>query len=93
MAASVTQDELLETTLAKTQKATETAEIEIGRLRDELGQSSDQETSVRVQARKALKDGHEKLQEEVTVHKRTLEALTKHVNTEAHAERRYWSCG
>ena len=55
------QDELrnLETTLAKTQKATETAEIEIGRLRDELGQSSDQETSVRVQARKALKDVHD----------------------------------
>ena len=30
----------------------------------------------------------EKLQEEVTAHKRTLDALTKHVNTEAHTEQK-----
>ena len=48
--ASVTQDELrnLETSLAKTHKAAETDEIEVGRFRDELRQSSDRETSIRV---------------------------------------------
>ena len=45
----------LEATLAKTQKAAETAETEIGRLRDELRQSSDRETNVRAQARKVVK--------------------------------------
>ena len=40
------------------------------------------------QARKALKEVQEKLQEEVTAHKHTLDALTKHVNTEAHAEQK-----
>ena len=43
---------------------------------------------MRAQARKALKEAREKLQEEVTAHKRTLDALTKHVNTEAHAEQK-----
>ena len=57
-AASITQEELrnLETALAKTQKAAETTEIEVGRLRDELRQSSDRETSIRAQAHKALKE-------------------------------------
>ena len=79
------QNELrnLEIALAKTQKATET---EVGRLRDELRQCSDRETSVRAQARKALKEAQEKLQEEVTAHKRTMESLTKHINTEAHSK-------
>ena len=51
--ASVTQDELcnLETALPNTQKA---AETEVGRLRDELRQFSDQETSIRAQSRNAL---------------------------------------
>ena len=66
------------------------AEMEIGRLRDELRQSSDRETNVRAQARKAVKDAQEKLQAEVTAHKRTLESLTKsltkHIDTKAHAE-------
>ena len=59
---TVTQDELrnLETALAKAQKAAKTAEIDVRRLQDELRQSSDQETSVRAQARKAPKDAHEK---------------------------------
>ena len=48
----------LEAALAKTQKA---AETEIGRLRDELRQSSDRETNVRAQARKAVKEAQEKL--------------------------------
>ena len=88
LTASNTQDELrnLETALAKTQKVAETAETEVGRLRDELRQSSNRETSVRAQARKALKEAQEKLQEEVTTYKRTMEALTKHINTEAHAK-------
>ena len=43
---------------------------------------------MRAQARKALKEAQEKLQEEVTAHKRTMEALTKHINTEAHAEQK-----
>ena len=60
----------------------------MGRLRDELRQSSDQETSVRAQARKALKEAQEKLQKEVTAHKRTLVSLTKHIDTEAHAEQK-----
>ena len=38
--------------------------------------------------RKALKEAQEKLQEEVAVHKRTCEFLTKHINTEAHAEQK-----
>ena len=76
----------LEAALAKTQKAAETAETEIGRLRDELRQSSDRETNVRAQARKAVKEAQEKLQAEVTAHKRTMEFLTKHIDTEAHAE-------
>ena len=82
LTASNTQDELrnLETALAKTQKA---AKKELGKLQDELRQSSDWETSVRVQAWKALKEAQEKLQEQVTAHKRTLEALTKHINMEA----------
>ena len=86
--ASKPSEELLklEATLAKTQKATETAEMEIGQLRDELRQSSDRETNVRAQARKAVKDAQEKLQDEVTTHKRTMESLTKHIDTEAHAE-------
>ena len=78
----------MEIALAKTQKAAETAEIEVGRLRDELWQSSDRETSIRAQARKALKETQEKLQEEVTAHRRTLESLTKHIDTEAHAEQK-----
>ena len=40
------------------------------------------------QARKVLKDVQEKLQEEVTAQKRTLDALTKHVNTEVHTEKK-----
>ena len=88
--ASKPSEELLklEATLAKTQKATETAEMEIGQLRDELRQSSDRETNVRAQARKAVKDAQEKLQDEVTTHKRTMESLTKHIDTEAHAEKK-----
>ena len=78
----------LEVTLAKTQKAAKTAETEIGRLRDELRQSSDPEINVRAQARKAVKDAQEKLQAEVTAHKRTMESLTKHIDTEAHAEQK-----
>ena len=38
------------------------------------------------QARKVLKDAQEKLQEEVTAHKRTLESLTKHIDMGGHAE-------
>ena len=89
-AASTPPEELrkLETALAKTQKAAETAETEIGRLRDELRQSSDRETNVRAQARKAVKDAQEKLQAEVTAHKRTLESLTKRIDVEAHAEQK-----
>ena len=71
----------LETSLAKAQEVAEIAETEVGRLRDELRQSFDRDTSVRAQARKALKDVHEKLQEEVMAHKRTMEALAKHINT------------
>ena len=62
--------------------------MEIGRLRDKLRQSLDWETNVRAQARKAVKDAQEKLQAEVTAHKRTLESLTKHIDTEAHAEQK-----
>ena len=58
-----------------------TAETEIGRLRDELRQSLDRETNVRAQARKAVKDTQEKLQAEMTAHKRTMESLTKHIDT------------
>ena len=63
---TVTQDELrnLETTLAKAQKVVDTTEIEVGQLGDELRLSSDRETSVtslREQARRALKDAPEKL--------------------------------
>ena len=88
--ASIMQDELrpLEIALAKAQKAVATTEIKIGRLRDELRESSDRETGIRVQARKAVKDAHEKLQDKVRVHKRTMEALTKYINTEAHAEQK-----
>ena len=43
---------------------------------------------MRAQARKELKEAQEKLQEEVSVHKRTLEALTKHINTKAHIEQK-----
>ena len=87
-AASITQEELrnLETALAKMHKAAETAETEIGRLRDELRQSSDWKTNVPTQARKAVKDAQEKLQAEVTAHKRTMESLTKHIDKEAHVE-------
>ena len=62
LAACVTQDELrnLETALAKAQKAAKTAEIDVRRLQDELRQSSDQETSVRAQARRAPKAAHVK---------------------------------
>ena len=88
LATTIPQDEVrhLETSLAKAQKAAEIAETEVGRFCNELRQSSDWETNVCAQARKALKDAQEKLQEQVTAHKRTMEALTKHVNTEAHAE-------
>ena len=57
-AASITQEELrnLETALAKTQKESETTETEVGRLWDELRQSLDWETSIKAQARKALKE-------------------------------------
>ena len=78
----------LETALAKTQKAVETAEMEIGRLRDELRQSSDRETNVRAQARKAVKEAEEKLQAEVTAHKRTMESIAKKIESEAHAEQK-----
>ena len=40
------------------------------------------------QARKALKEAHKKLQEEVAAHKCTSEALNQHINTEAHVERK-----
>ena len=43
---------------------------------------------MREQTRKALKDAREKLQEEVTAHKRTMDVLIKHINTEAHAEQK-----
>ena len=78
----------LEAALAKTQKAVETAEMEIGRLRDELRQSSDRETNVRAQARKAVKEAQEKLQAEVTAHKRTMESIAKKIEREAHAEQK-----
>ena len=52
------------------------------------GKFSDRKTSVRAQARMALKEVEEKLQEEVTAHKRTMEALTKHINMEAHTEQK-----
>ena len=35
-----------------------------------------------------LNDTQEKLQEEVTTHKRMLESLTKHIHTGAHAEQK-----
>ena len=38
--------------------------------------------------RKALKEAQEKLQDEVAAHKRTCEALTKHINTEAHTKQK-----
>ena len=76
----------LEITLAKTQKAVETAEMEIGRLRDELRQSSDRETNVRAQVRKAVKEAEEILQAEVTAHKRTMQSIAKKIESEAHAE-------
>ena len=85
-----TSEELrnLETALAKAQKAAGTSEMEIGRLRDELRQSSDRETTVRAQARKAIKDAQDKLQDEVAAHKRTMDAISKHIKREAHAESR-----
>ena len=64
------------------------AETEIGRLWDGLWQSSHRETNVRAQARKPVKDAQEKLQAEVTAHKRTLESLTKRIDVEAHAEQK-----
>ena len=45
------------------------------------------------QARKAVKDAQEKLQEEVTAHKHTLDALTNHVNTEAQAKQKILKLG
>ena len=88
--ASTPPEELrkLEAALAKMQKAAEMAEMEIGWLRDELRQSLDRETNVRAQARKAIKDAQEKLHAEVKAHKRTMESLTKHIDTEAHAEQK-----
>ena len=41
-----------------------------------------------MKARKALKEAHEKLQEEVMAHKRTLEDFPKHINMDAHAEQK-----
>ena len=64
------------------------AKTKIGRLRDELRQFSDRETNVRAQARKAVKDAQDKLQAEVTAQKRTLESLTKHIDTDAHVEQK-----
>ena len=78
----------LEAALAKTQKAAETTETEIGRLRDELRQSSDRETNVRAQARKAVKEAQEKLQAELMAHKQTMESVTKKIEREAHAEQK-----
>ena len=37
-------------------------------------------------AHKAVKEAKEKFQDEVTAQKRTLDALIKHINMEAHAE-------
>ena len=51
----------LETALAKAQKAGEITETEVGRLCNDVRQSSDRETSVRAQAQKALKEAQEKL--------------------------------
>ena len=76
----------LEAALDKTKKAVETVEMEIRRLRDELRQSSDRETNIRAQARKAVKEAEEKLQAEVTAHKRTMESIAKKIESEAHAE-------
>ena len=89
-AASIKQDKVrhLKIALAKAQKAVETAKIGVGRLWDELRQSFDRETGVRAQVQKALKHAQEKLQEEVTAHKRTMDVLIKHINTEAHAEQK-----
>ena len=67
---------------------TDIAETKVGRLRDELRQSSDRETSVLAQARKALKEMPYKLQEEVAAHQRTSEALTQRIDTEFHAEQK-----
>ena len=64
------------------------AETEVGRLRDELWQSSDKETSVLVQARKALKEMQDKLQGETAAHQRTGEALNQRLDAEGQAERK-----
>ena len=64
------------------------AEMEIGRLRDELRQSSDRETNVQAHARKAVKEAQEKLQAEMTAHKRTMESIAKKIEREAHAEQK-----
>ena len=60
----------------------EIAETEVGTLRDGLRQSFDRETGVRAQARKALKEMQEKLQEEIVAHQRTDEALNQRLVTQ-----------
>ena len=62
------QMEQLATTLARAQKTAETAEIETGRLREELIQSSDRERDVRATARKVVKDFQVQLEMETSAH-------------------------
>ena len=78
----------LNASLAKTQKAEDITEAEIGRLRGELRQSFDRETSMTAQARKALKEMQDKLQKEGAAHQRTSEAHTQRIDMEAHVEQK-----
>ena len=68
---------------SKSAKAADTAEIEIGRVRDELRQSSDRERAVRATSQKVIKDLHEQLQLETSAHQQTIESLNKLLEMEA----------
>ena len=65
MSAEVTT---LATMLAKAQKAVETAEVEIGRLRDELRQSLDREKDGWATTRKVDEEPQEQLQVKTSAH-------------------------
>ena len=65
------------TIMAKEKCVMELAESKIERLRFELRQSSDREVVIRAKGRKATKTLQEKVDVEVTAHKRTLAELNK----------------
>ena len=54
--------------VAKPQKAADTAEIEIGRLHDELCKSSDREREIRATTHKVVQELQEQLQAETFAH-------------------------